>query len=45
LAGALRALRADPARRRQVAVSGMRRIRETMAVERGVAEKLETMRL
>jgi glycosyltransferase involved in cell wall biosynthesis len=45
LAGALRELRADPVRRRQVAVSGMRRIRETMAVERGVAEKLEAMRL
>jgi glycosyltransferase involved in cell wall biosynthesis len=43
LAGALRELRADPTLRRRVAVSGMRRIREVMAVDRGVSAKLEAM--
>jgi glycosyltransferase involved in cell wall biosynthesis len=45
LAGVLRELRADPVRRRGVAASGMRRIRQTMAVERGVRDKLAAMGL
>lgn len=43
LARTLRELRDDPERRRRVAISGMQRIREVMAVDRGVADKLEAM--
>ena len=45
LAATLRRLRDDRAARLDVAARGMRRIRETMAVERGVAQKLSVMGL
>jgi glycosyltransferase involved in cell wall biosynthesis len=45
LAATLRALKADRAGRLAVAERGMRRIRETMAVEVGVAEKLAAIGL
>jgi glycosyltransferase involved in cell wall biosynthesis len=45
LAAALRDLRANPTQRRSVAARGMHRIRETMAVDKGVSRKLEVMGL